>query len=54
MNAVGLNVDAVADGVCLLFGLRVLGVRDGQLAGDDQMRCQASVGMRLVVGVAAY
>lgn len=35
-----------------LCGVLVLGVRDGQFAVDDQMRCQAAMGMRTIMGIA--
>ncbi len=54
MDAAGADVDAVTDGVRLLPGTGVLGVRDGELAVEDQMRCQASVGMWPVVRIAVF
>ena len=51
MDAVSLDINAIADSVSLLLWIGVLGVCDGELAIQDQVRSQSAVGMRRVVGV---
>ena len=46
-----LDVDTITHGVCLLFGVFLLGIRDGQLSFENQVRGQASVRVWRVVGV---
>lgn len=51
MDAPGADVDPVADAVRRRLGPLVLRVRNGHLTPQDEVRGQADVGVRAVVGV---
>lgn len=53
MNPPGLNINAVTNTKCLLFGVLFLRIRNGQLPLQDQMRRETFVRMWRVVGVPA-
>lgn len=52
MEPAGINVDAIADRVSCLVGILIFGIRDGQLALEDEVGCEAGMGMRAVMSVA--
>lgn len=51
MNASGIDIDSITSAVCFLLGILLLRICDGQFALQDQMRGQALVGMRAIIGV---
>lgn len=51
MNPSSLDIDSLTHSICLLLGIRLLGIGDGQLALGDQVGSQASVGVWAVMVV---
>ena len=51
MYTASLDIDTITHGVCFLLGIFLLGIRDGQLSFEDQVRGQASVRVWRVMGV---
>jgi hypothetical protein len=51
MDTASLDIESIAHGVCLLLGIFLLRICNRELSFEDQMRGQASMGVRAVVGV---
>ena len=52
MDATRIDIYPISYRESRLCRLLILRVRDCQLAGDDQVRCQAAMGMRPIMGIA--